>query len=148
MNSMKTQKGFVALMSVIIISAIMLTLIFTLNLSSYFARFDALGGENKRVSLGLAEACVEAAKLKIAQNAAYAQGANGDTVTVTGAQTCKICNVTRVPAGGTSYTIYTRAGTNGSYSNLAVGATIAPSTFAVTSWTENSSYFGPGCTLP
>src|ERR1043166_3984600 len=81
-NNMENQKGFVALMSVIIISAILLTLIFTLNLSSFFARYDALGGDNKRVSLGLAEACVEAAKLKIAQNAAYTPAAGGDCVSV------------------------------------------------------------------
>ena len=134
MMRIQIERGFVALMSVIIISAIMLSIIFTLNLSSFFARFDALGTENKRVSLGLAEACIEAAKLKVAQNAAYAPASGGDSVTVSTSNTCRICRVTA--NGGNSYTIATRAVTSGSYSNLEITGTITASAFAVTNWAE------------
>ena len=140
------------MLSVIVISAILLTLIFTLNLSSFFARFDALSGENKRVSLGLAEACIEAAKLKAAQNASYAPAPGGDCVSVSdtcgavgATKTCRTCNVTHI---GNSYTFMTRAAVGGSYTNLTVTGTIATSTFSVTGWSENTQYLGPICAIP
>src|SRR5262249_16939762 len=122
------------------------TIIFTLNLSGYFARFDALGEENKRISLGLAEACVESAKLKIEQellqNQIYTPAASGDSITVNG-KTCKICGVT----GTNPYTIYTDAAVNGTYSHVEVIANIATSTFSVASYSENMAKNNASCTL-
>src|SRR3954466_8148875 len=96
MSIRSSQEGFVALISVIIISAILLTLVFMMNLSSFFARYDAYNEDSKRVSLGLAEACIEVAKLKLVQNAAYPSTlpATGQSVTVSGTQTCRVCSVT------------------------------------------------------
>ena len=133
-------RGFVALMSVIIISVVMTTMVFTLNLASFFNRFDALANDNKRVSLGLAEACIEAAKLKLAQNVAYVPAAGGDCVSVSdtcgvsgATKTCRICQVTSV---GASRTIISRAVTVGSYTNIQVTGTLAPSSFSVTNWIQ------------
>lgn len=141
-------RGFIALMSVIIISAILLVLMFTLGLSSFFNRFDVLDTENKRVSLGLAEACVNVAMVKIAQDPSY--NPSGECVSVSdtcgpGAKkVCKICSV------GSTFpkTIDTRAVYNGAYSNVSVAVdNLGTGNFTVTSWSEVPT--GPaGCTVP
>jgi hypothetical protein len=153
MEQHETQSGFVALMSVIIISAILLTLVFTMNLLSFFARYDAYGEDNKRVSLGLADACVEAAKLKIAQNAAYVPASTGDCVSVgdtcgaLGAtKTCRICSVSA--GAGNSYTITTGAVITGSYTELSVKELIANSSSTITSYVENTAKTNANCVLP
>lgn len=67
----KSNKGFIALMSVIIISAITMALAFTTNVSTFYSRFDALDAEYKRIAEGLAESCVDQALLKLAQSYQY-----------------------------------------------------------------------------
>ncbi|HEY9585493.1 MAG TPA: hypothetical protein VJJ02_02790 [Candidatus Paceibacterota bacterium] len=68
MYEQNIQQGFIALMSSIIISIILMTMVLTVSTSSFYARFDALGGENKRESLGLAEGCMNLALLRLAEN--------------------------------------------------------------------------------
>lgn len=152
-----TTSGFIALMSVIIISAILLVLVFTLGVSSFFNRFDALDAENKRISLGLAEACVNVAMLKIAQNPNYGTTpplpAGGECVSVgdtcsaaASKKVCKICTVT--PVATFPKTIETRAVYNGAYTNLSVAVdNSVPGNFTVNAWSELPA--GPaGCTVP
>ena len=142
-------RGFVALMSVIIISAILLVYVFTLGASSFLNRINVLDTENKRISLALAEACASTAMLKIAQNASYAPIAGGECVSVSdtcgaaGAKkTCKIC------PSGVSNVFYARAVYNGAYTNLRVEGSIASNNFSVVSWEETAPYGGPACLLP
>ncbi len=68
---MKPRRGFIALISAIVISTILLGLAITAGSSTFSTRFDALNGEYKRVSLGLAESCIHAALLNIGQNFSY-----------------------------------------------------------------------------
>ena len=70
-TSIDNQSGFIALMATLIIAVVLSMFMFSTNLSSFFAHFDALGSENKRISLALSEACVNSAVLKIAQNYNY-----------------------------------------------------------------------------
>lgn len=65
------QGGFIALTATLVLTIVLMMLIFANNTSSYFARFDALGSENKRISAGLSEACTNAALLKLGQNYDY-----------------------------------------------------------------------------
>jgi hypothetical protein len=65
-------RGFIALTSAILIAAVLLGITTTLSTSGYFARGDSLTSEFKRVSLGLAESCANAALLKFATNYSYA----------------------------------------------------------------------------
>ncbi len=71
------QGGFVALLSTLILTAILMIVISATSTSSFFARFDALSSEFKRISLGLSEACSNAVLLKIAQK--YDYSVNGDS---------------------------------------------------------------------
>jgi hypothetical protein len=134
------ERGFIALISVIIIAAILLVLIFTLEISTFFQRFDALDAENKRVSLGLAEACVSAATLKFAQG-----NLTAGTVVVDSSDPLKVCKICRITAGGT---ILTRSVYKNAYTNLSVTINTAVGNYSVTSWRELPSYNGPVCTLP
>ena len=94
--------------------------------------------------MGLAEACVEAAKLRIAQNASYVPPAGGDVVQVNDLYTCRICDVTA--QGNNQYIITTRSVVRGSYTNIEIVGTIAASTFTILSWEEKESYNGINCT--
>jgi hypothetical protein len=132
-------RAFVALMSVVIISAILLMYVFVLSSSSFFARFDSLDRENKRISLSRAESCVNAALLKIAQDAAYAPTAP-ETVTVSGG-TCTICQ------GTNSTNVLTRAVHNGAYTNIRATVAVVSGTYTITSWSEDA-VGDAACTLP
>lgn len=64
--------GFIALFSVIIISFVLVLVAITLSFTGFFTRFDILDSENKKRSESLADACIEQARLEIAQNSTYA----------------------------------------------------------------------------
>jgi Tfp pilus assembly protein PilX len=152
MKKRTAQHGFVALMSIVIMSAIVLVMIFTLGASVFFSRFSALESEYKRTSLALAEACANTAMLKVAQNASYSPAPGGecvsvsDTCGVSGAtKTCRICSV-GVSSG--VYTILARSVHKGSYTTIEAKGTMGSTNFNVTSWKEMNAYAGPACTLP
>ncbi len=122
------QRGFIALISAVIISAILLTLATGASSSAFFSRFSALNSEYKRVSLGLAESCVNSALLQIAQN--YNTTALNAPVSV-GANTCTIKSIGYVQCpqpGCTSpnkriFTIKAQAQYKGAFSNIQIAAT-------------------------
>ena len=124
------QRGFVALMSAVVMSAAILSLMFGTGTSSFYARFDSLNGEFKRVALGLSESCSNAALLKIAQNYNYQPPVGGEAVTV-GPDTCLIKSVTYGAEDPLTHrklaTINTNAQyplTSGAWSTTQVAATV------------------------
>ena len=125
------KKGYIALMSAIIISLILTGMTFALSGSGYFSRFNVLNSEYKRVSLGLAESCVNSALMNISQNYAYAPAAVGDSINI-GAQHCLIKSVTYGPevAGRKAAYITAQADYQGAFSNVKVSATIASTTYS------------------
>lgn len=104
------QKGFVALISVIIITLILLVTTTTLSLTGFLNRFNILEGEAKEISTGLAAACVESAQIKIARDSTYA----GGEALVVGEDECEILAVTHDGAGSTVQArgVYKEATTN------------------------------------
>ncbi len=154
MNTQDTQRGFIALMTVIIVGAILMVMIFTLGASAFLNRFSTFDTENKRISLALAESCANAAMIRIAQNPSYSPVGNGECVSVggtcpAGKMVCKICEVT--PVGGPNYTIYARASYNGAFTNIEVDGSIVSDNFSVTRWVESPDYdtsLLPACPLP
>lgn len=63
---MTNQSGFIALISVIIISALLLTIVVALNLTGFLGRYNILDSEFKQRSVSLAEACVDTELLNLA----------------------------------------------------------------------------------
>jgi hypothetical protein len=137
-------KGFVALMSVIIISAILLGLTAAANTAGFFSRFSELDGEYKQASYALAGACVNTALLTLAQQYAYAPS---NQQVMLGSDSCIIVGVTTVSAAASSktVTIQTRAAYKNTFTTLQVtaqvqnplvaGTAVAPDIIAV-SWRE------------
>jgi hypothetical protein len=122
-------------MSIIIISAVLLMLVVTLNAASFFNRFNVLESENKRISLGLAEACVNSALLKMANSDYTAQS----DVVVDSSNSAYKCNICVITSGGS---IKTRAVYNNAYTNISV--TVDPNTtpYSITNWSEDATYSG------
>ncbi|MDQ3075644.1 MAG: hypothetical protein M3Q34_00760 [bacterium] len=77
-------RGFIALFSVIIISFVLLSVATTLNFSGFYGRFNVLDTEMKKISGNLADACIEKARLVIAQNTSY----TGTASVTVGSKTC------------------------------------------------------------
>src|SRR3989338_4446979 len=71
-QKIKTNSGFAALMSAIIISAILLLIATNLSFIGFYSRSDILDSELKERSSALAEACVDTALLELANNPNYA----------------------------------------------------------------------------
>ena len=65
------KNGFIALISVIIISFVLLLIAITLNFIGFYGRFNILDSENKERSAELADACIETARLNLALNNTY-----------------------------------------------------------------------------
>ena len=85
--------GYVALISAIIVSFILIALTVSVSTSSYFTRFNVANSEYKRISLGLAESCANVALLKVGQDFSYTPAVGGDTIAI-GAESCIIKSVT------------------------------------------------------
>jgi hypothetical protein len=64
-------KGFIALLTVIITSAVLLALVATASLTAYFSRSSSLGVEEHMRAQSLAESCEQIALLDLAQNNSY-----------------------------------------------------------------------------
>ncbi len=168
MNTLATyrngQRGFIALTAVLIMTSMLMVLMYVTGASSFYARFDALNSEYKRISVGLSEACSNAALLKIAQNYNYIPSVGGEVVPV-GTDECRILSVaytnpvldTLGNETGKTATIRTNAKfplQNGSWSTHQVVAKVtnpsympvAPPTCSFVSNT-NSIYIGQSVTL-
>ena len=143
--------GYIALMSAIIISIMLLALVFSVSSNEFYLRFDELNGEFKRQSLALAESCVNSAFVKIAQNFSYTPPLVGEAVPV-GSDSCAIKSISYDAEDQISHkkvaTIKTRGQFRGAWTSLTVQATVSDPTFAslssylpditISSWTETA----------
>lgn len=134
-----SEEGFIALISVIIIAAILTVIAFSLGTAGFFLRFNILDNESKKISLALAEGCVQKAMLDLANGSLSVP----QTVSV-GSNSCKICD----KSGAGPITIKTRALYNNAFSNLAAVLAQSGTSFTVNSWDEQSNYSGASCPLP
>ncbi len=64
----KFQQGFMAITTVMILSVILLLVASSLSFSGFFTRYNILDSELKKVSLSVAEGCVDQALLELAEN--------------------------------------------------------------------------------
>jgi len=128
--SKNKQKGFIALMSAIIISLTLLTLGASLSLSGFYLRANILSSEFKEKSAALSEACVETARLKIIRDGNY----SGNETIFVGNDSCHIRSV----SGGSEKTIETQANYRNAHTNLRV--VINPTNFSIISWEEVAKY--------
>ena len=125
------QDGFVALISAIVISSLLIIIAASLGYTGFFSRFNILDGEYKETSLGLAESCAEIARVEIANNSTFNVPSGGKSYTVdSDGNTCKILSVV-----GT-YTVQSQAIYQKSYSTIEATYNRTSSDVTVTSWKE------------
>ena len=75
-------EGYAALVSVLLISFILLGLTASVSATTFYARFNVLDEENKRLSQFLAESCIYQTFLYITEQYNYEPPASGETVRV------------------------------------------------------------------
>jgi len=123
--------GFIALMSAITVSAVLMIITVTLSYSGFLARYNILSSEYKERSAALAEACVDLAILKLADDSGYA---GNETISV-GSDSCLIRPMT---VSGSQKVIETQAIFQEAYTNLRVA--VDDTTLAVASWEELANF--------
>jgi hypothetical protein len=128
MPGRSNNRGYIAITSAIVISALLLVISGIVSFSSYLSRFNVLDVSSKEESRALAEACVEKALLKLALNASY--GGN-EVLAITAGRSCRILPVES--AGGQKI-VKTTAAFGGAVSNLKVVMVLSPPT--IISWEE------------
>lgn len=121
------QSGYIALVSTIIISVLLMAVSFATSSSGFFGRFNILNAEFKERSLALAEACVDTALLKLAQNQSYAGNEN---ISMGNDQ----CSVLPIETLSGQKIIKTKAIFQSSVTNLKI--TVQASDLSVISWEE------------
>lgn len=137
---MKTQyykNGYIALISVILISVSLLILVVAVSFEGFFSRFTVLESEQKEMSAYLAESCVNTAVLKITQDVEY----DGDETIAVGDSSCEIVAVTDGSPFATDRLIQAQGIYKDAYTNLEVQ--IDPDDLPVVtyvSWTEVGSF--------
>ncbi len=124
-------KGFVALISSIIISAILLIILTTLSLGEFYTRYNILDSELKERSRDIADACVDETLLAIANNSAYT---GNETKTVNE----NTCFIDTVVTNGSEKSFRIRAIYQNYFTSLKI--IIDSSTLNVLSWEEIRSF--------
>ncbi len=119
--------GYVALISAVIISVILMAIVFTLSFTGYFGRFNVLESEFKERGAGLAEACADRALLKLANNPSYT---GNETLSIEG----NLCTIQPIQSSPPNKIIKTQAVFHDSYTNLRV--TVDAATLVIASWEE------------
>ncbi len=126
-NSKQKNKGFIALMSSVIMSVILILIIVNTSLTGFNNRFNILDSEIKEMSSALADSCIDILLLGLAQNPAY----SGNVNVPVGSNSCSI-NL-RTTSGG-NIIFKTRGIFNNSYTNLKV--TVNGTNFSIVSVEE------------
>ncbi len=135
------QQGFIALVSAVIISVVLLTLVVGTGGRGFSSRFNILNSELKAMGSGLAEACVETARLKLAENPGYdplsSPDTNPDWIRVDNGG-CEISSVDNAGgAGNGPFTIRAHATSTPIATNTFLQIiTGGPPNFDVTEWKE------------
>lgn len=125
-------RGFIALMSAIVISIILLIIAATGSLAGYYSRSNVLEYELKDRSMALADACVDSLLLKLANSSLYPAGTSmPDTVAVSGDQ-CQV--LAAVNPAGNPRIFQIQAVYHNAYTNLQI--TVDVNTLTVSGWQE------------
>lgn len=119
-NQAHQKRGFIALMSVIIISVMLVSQVFMVSKGGLSVRLDVLNSEHKTISKTLATSCVEAAIIKLNQNYYYLTSVDGEVISI-GSKSCtlkKIEHTVENPAHEKKVIVYTQGQSGGSFTNL------------------------------
>ena len=126
-RGMKSNSGFIAILSITIISLVLTLLVFSLSFTGFYVRSNILNSEAKAKSESLTEACIQTALLKLANNISYL----GNETIAVDSDSCLIRNMQTV---GSEKIIESQAQYQNTFINYQVHANTADLT--ITQWTE------------
>lgn len=129
--NMSQPKGFIALISALIISLVLLLIASGGSISGFYTRVNSLSSEYKEQSEALADACVQHALLALALET-DTEEFEGVPISL-GSGTCVIENMEL-----STYTFNVRAEVNDAHTNIEV--TTEPPDFAIISYQERASF--------
>lgn len=129
---MYQESGFIALMSAMVISVLLLAITLTLGLSSFFSRFNVFDSESKARSIGLAEACADSAILEVS-GGTYSTN-KVINVGPTSSDNCTIVSAAKDQPSTGQTLIKTQSVINKAYTNLKI--ILNSSDLAISSWDE------------
>ncbi len=109
-------RGFIALMSAIIISSVLLIIVTGGSLSGFYSRVNALNGEFKKQSNALADACASQALLELVNDPSYA---GSETLTLSPGNDCTISAINK---SGSIYSFTTTAQIQETHTTLDITA--------------------------
>ncbi|KKT81242.1 MAG: hypothetical protein A3B99_05100 [Candidatus Yanofskybacteria bacterium RIFCSPHIGHO2_02_FULL_44_12b] len=126
------QRGYIALISSVIIAAVLMAVVFGLAYTSFTARFNILDSEYKEASYHLAEACFDNALVKlIAEPAIYTGNESITLDTYT-------CTIRPITLSGGRYIIETISTVSGATTNMR--GLVDQTTFDIISLKESASF--------
>ena len=132
---MFNNKGYIVLISVIIISLLLVALTAAVSYANYFSRLNVLQSEFKARSYSLAEGCVNYAKTRLMNDPINYAG--NELAVPVGANTCSVISITPVgsvwPKTIKTKGIYPTGQPDQSVSNLLV---VVNSDYSLMSWQE------------
>ncbi len=131
-----SQQGYIAIISAIVISIVLIGITFTLSFSGFFLRFNVLGTEYKKVSYALAEGCMNVAFVKLANNNSY----TGNEEIVLDTANNRKCRIISVIGSGGTRTVRTQAVYQNAYTDLEAIASITSSNITANSWKECATF--------
>lgn len=127
------QGGFIALISAILISGILISLVITSSHTGFSVRMDSLNRELKEQSYNLADSCVSSALLQMQSNYLYTPKISGNVISL-GNDVCMIDSVTYNPEDPVSHTksatVYTRAGFRGTWTRIKTTVSLSSPVFS------------------
>lgn len=125
-----SKKGFIALVSVILLSFVFITFAVSIGVSGFLGRSNQLETEYKEQSIASAEACVEKAIADL-----VAENPTTGTITFgSGAFSCTVVSITADTPSAGETTVKAQGVHNDSYTNLVV--VVDSTTQDVLSWRE------------
>ena len=138
-NRKDSERGFIALMSTVVISAILIVIMASVGRSSFYARFDSLRTYEKRSAEALAESCMNVALLALATSSdpAHYSPTNQKVFIGLDAQRRPLdCVIKDVIHAGTRATIDAYASSYSSYDTVSTAVSLSPS-IQISSWGES-----------
>ena len=129
MNTHSSQRGFIALISAVVISAILLILMTSVGASGFYARFDSLGSEAKVASRALADSCINVVLLALATSTDVLHYSVTNEMVTVGHDTRSsplTCIISGITHAGSNATIDTYASAYGSFSSVSVTVSFSP----------------------
>jgi len=139
MRYQTSQRGFIALISSVVISAILVSVALSASMASFYARLDALGLENKVQARISAESCVQVTLLALATSTdALHYNLNNQTVTIaTDSQGKKTtCTIKQITHTSTNATINVYAESGSSFESVSETVSLV-SPIHIISWNES-----------